>query len=62
MKSKEGWEPIPQRKPPTAMQDELRIEIPPDAPLPSGKQKSIYDKGEDITPADYNEHIDDEEE
>lgn len=58
------WEPTPQPKPFKEEQEELRIGILPDSPLPREKPKSPYDMGEgvDITPANYNEHIGDDEE
>lgn len=61
MNNKE-WEPIPQRKAPREVQDELQIEILPDSPLPKEKPKSNYDMGEDITPSDQSGYIEDGEE
>lgn len=54
MRNKE-WEPIPQRQPD---QDELELEIPPLPPPPKEKPKSPYEKGEDITPSNYNKDTD----
>ena len=61
---KEEWEPIPQRKLPRDIQEELRIEIPPDQPLPNKKQKPQHEMGEgiDITPKNQNEYIGEDEE